>query len=180
MRTLLRDILVTLVVALIIFFLLRATIQTSVVITGSMEPTLQIGQRLLINKVSYKFHEPEAGDIVTFNLPDNPKATLIKRIIGLPGDTVEVKMGAVYVNGSPLDEPYIKDPPTYIFHEYEIPENNYFVLGDNRNNSGDSHTGWTMPRQSIIGKAWITIWPPGRWGLVANPLQEQLASATSE
>ena len=180
MRTLFRDILITFIVAVVIFFTLRATLQTSVVISGSMEPTLQIGQRLLINKVVYKFHEPEAGDIITFNPPNNPRATFIKRIIGLPGDTVEVKMGAVYINGVQLDEPYIKEPPTYTFRQYEIPKNNYFVLGDNRNNSGDSHTGWTLPRQNIIGKAWLTIWPLDKWGVVANPLQEYLASTMSK
>ena len=142
-----------------------------------MEPNLQEGERLLVNKVVYHFHEPERGDVIVFHPPNNPQVEYIKRIIALPGDTVEVENGVVYVNGLLSDEPYIKEPPRYTLDKREIPENEYFVLGDNRNNSSDSHTGWTMPRQNIIGKAWLSIWPPGQWGLAPNySLQEQLAS----
>ena len=89
-------------------------------------------------------------------------------------------MGAVYVNGSRLDEPYISEAPAYTFPQCEIPGNNYFLLGDNRNNSSDSHTGWTLPHQNILGKAWLSVWPPASWGLAANySLDEQLASTTS-
>ena len=85
------------------------------------------------------------------------------------------------INGSPLDEPYIKDQPNYSLGPQKIPENNYFVLGDNRNNSNDSHNGWTVPRENIIGKSWLSIWPPRQWGLVTNyPLQEQLTSSTDK
>ena len=149
-----------------------------------MEPSLQDGQQLLINKVVYHLHEPERGDIIIFHPPPpySPKATpFIKRIIALPGDTIEVKNGEVYVNGSKLDEPYIKELPTYNLQQKKIPENEYFVLGDNRNNANDSHTGWTVPRQNIIGKAWLSIWPPGEWGLVPNySLKEQLESSVSK
>ena len=83
-------------------------------------------------------------------------------------------MGAVYVNGSQLDEPYIKTSPNYTFSQQKILENEYFVLGDNRNNSNDSHNGWTVPRQNIIGKAWLSIWPPSEWRLVPSyPLQDE-------
>jgi len=140
-----------------------------------MEPEFQEGERLLVNKVVYHFHEPERGDVIILHPPLNPEAVYIKRLIALPGDTVEVKTGAVYVNGSKLDEPYIKEPPTYTFHQKKIPENEYFVLADNRNNANDSHKGWTVPRQNIIGKAWLSFWPPGEWGLVPRySLQEQL------
>ena len=168
MKTFFREILAIIILAVVITLLLHTTIQTSVVITSSMESTLQVGQRLLINKVAYKFHEPERGDIIVFRPPNSSEVLYIKRIIGLPGDTIEIKMRAVYVNGSKLDEPYIREPPAYTFPQYEIPENNYFLLGDNRNNSSDSHTGWTLPRQDIIGKAWLSIWPPDRWGLAPN------------
>ena len=180
MKAFLREILGTLILAVVIFFLLQTTIRHSVVMTASMEPTLPIGHHLLVNKVVYKiFHEPERGDIITFYPPNNPKTVFIKRVIGLPNDTVAVKEGMVYVNDSPLSEPYIKEPPRYIFHQQKIPENNYFVLGDNRNNSTDSHTGWTVKRKDIIGKAWLSIWPPSEWGLAPNyPLQEQLARST--
>ncbi len=184
MRAFLREILVIIIVAIVIFFLLQTTVQKSSVNGYSMEPGLQDGQQLLINKVVYYFHEPERGDVIILHPPPpySPETTpFIKRIIALPGDTIEVKNGAVYVNGSKLDEPYIKEPPTYNFQQKKIPENEYFVLGDNRNNTNDSHTGWTVPRQNIIGKAWLSIWPPGEWGLVPNySLNEQLESSVSK
>ena len=180
MRAFFRDILLIIVAAAVITLLIQVTVQKSSVNGYSMEPSLQDGQQLLINKVVYHLHEPERGDIIIFHppLPYSPKATsFIKRIIALPGDTVEVKNGAVYVNGSKLDEPYIKESPTYNLQQKKIPENEYFVLGDNRNNANDSHTGWTLPRQNILGKAWLSVWPPDKWGLVADyPLQEQLVS----
>jgi len=175
MRTFIREILVTLILAIVIFFLLQATLQSFIIVECCMEPEFQEGERLLVNKVVYHFHEPERGDVIILHPPLNPKAVYIKRIIALPGDTVEVKTGAVYVNGSKLDEPYIKEPPTYTFHQKKIPENEYFVLGDNRNNANDSHNGWTVPHQNIIGKAWLSFWPPREWGLVPRySLQEQL------
>jgi signal peptidase I len=183
MRAFLRDILGILIVAVVIFLILQATIQSYTVIGSCMEPNLQDeGQRLLISKVVYHFHEPERGDIIVFHPPhksqENPP--YIKRIIGLPGDTIEIKEGVVYINGSPLDEPYVENQANYFVAEREIPENEYFVLGDNRPNSDDSHNGWTVPRQNIIGKAWLSIWPPSEWGLVPHyALQEQLATSTS-
>jgi len=165
MKTLLRDVLVTVIVTIIFFLLLQATVQVSVVVGSSMEPSLHDGQRLLVNKAAYFFNEPEGGDIIVFHPPNNPRAApYIKRVIGLPGNTVEIKGGIVYVNDSPRDEPYTK-PPNYTFPQKKIPEDNYFVLGDNRNNSNDSHNDWTVPRQNIIGKAWLSIWPPREWGL---------------
>ncbi len=149
-----------------------------------MEPSLHNGQQLLINKVVYYFYEPERGDVIILHPtpPYSSKTTpFIKRIIALPGDTIEIKNGAVYVNGSKLDEPYIKEPPAYSFQQKKIPENEYFVLGDNRNNANDSHNGWTVPRQNIVGKAWLSIWPPGEWGFVPNySLNEQLESSGSK
>ncbi len=170
MKAFIREFLAILVIAIAIFFLIQAAVQSSVVVFSSMEPNLHPGQRLLISKVVYKFHEPERGDIIVFPNPNNPDEDYIKRIIGLPGETVEIKGGAVYINGSKLDEPYIKDPPSRSFKEQEIPENEYFVLGDNRNNSTDSRAGWTVPRESIVGKAWVSTWPPGEWGLAPNYL----------
>jgi signal peptidase I len=139
-----------------------------------MEPSIQIDQRILISKVGYYFHEPERGDIITFYQHGNREAVpFIKRIIGLPGESVEIKQGIVYIhkidgNVLPLDEPYIKEAPSEPFKGDTIPENEYFVLGDNRNNSGDSRIGWTVKREDIIGKAWLSIWPPGEWGLAPN------------
>jgi len=182
LRAFLRDIVLIFVAAIVISFLLQIVIEKSVINGCCMEPGLQDEQLFLINKVAYHFYEPERGDIIIFRPPNNQKSShFIKRIIALPGDIVEVKKRAVYVNGSKLDEPYIKELPKYVLARRKIPENNYFVLGDNRNNANDSHNGWTVPRQNIIGKAWLSVWPPARWGLIAHyPLQEQLAISISE
>jgi signal peptidase I len=178
-RAVLREIGLTLIVAVVIFLVLQATVQSFVIVGSSMYPNFEEGERLLINKVVYKFRQPESGEVIIFHPPANQQADYIKRVIALPGETVEVKDGVVYINGCQLDEPYIKEPPTYTLDERKIPENEYFVLGDNRNSSNDSHGGWTVPRENIIGKAWLSFWPPREWGLVVNyPLQEQLASAT--
>ncbi|MBI4286667.1 MAG: signal peptidase I [Chloroflexi bacterium] len=169
MKAFLRDVLATLVLAVVIYLLLQVTVQHSVVISQSMEPTLQVGQHLIVNKVVFKFREPQRGDVIVFRPPNspNPGATpYIKRVIGIPGDSIEIKGGAVYRNSQKLDEPYIKSAPTYTLPKMTVPANNYFVLGDNRNNSGDSHLGWTVTRQELIGKAWLTIFPFSRWGVV--------------
>ncbi|RLC63748.1 MAG: signal peptidase I [Chloroflexi bacterium] len=181
MKVFLREILGLILLAVAIFLLLQVVFPRFEVVGSSMEPNLHDGQRLLVNKAVYFFREPEAGEVIVFQPPNNRRTDYIKRIIALPGDTVEVKAGVVYVNGSPLDEPYIKDQPSYTLGPQKIPEDSYFVLGDNRNNSNDSHNGWTVPRQNIVGKAWISIWPPGQWGVVTNyKLTEQLTSSMSK
>ncbi len=156
-----REILVTVLIALGIFFLLRATVQSFWVVGSSMEPNLEDGQRLLVNKVVYRLHEPQRGEIIVFHPTGGGRDDLIKRIIALPGDTIEIAGGAVYINELAIDEPYIKAAPSYTMASEEIPEGEYFVLGDNRNNSTDSHVWGTVPRENIIGKAWLSIWPPG-------------------
>jgi signal peptidase I len=176
MRAFIKEIAITVLLALSLFFVLRFTIDTVIVIGMSMEPSFHNGQRILVSKVSYRFHEPERGDVIVFQPADKPEGDFIKRIIGIPGDTVEVQDGAVYLNGEKLQEPYIKNAPRYDFDEMEIPAGSYFVLGDNRNNSNDSHNGWVVPRENIVGKAWVSIWPPGEWGTAPNyPLSRQLS-----
>ena len=183
MRVFLRDVLGTIIGAIVIFLLLQVTFQSSIIVGSSMEPNFEDGQRLLVNKAVYRFHEPERGDVIIFNPPHTQQGDFIKRIIGLPGESVEIKEGTVYIykNDEVLslgEQAYIKDPPHYTFARKEIPENNYFVLGDNRDNSNDSHRGWTVSREGIIGKAWLLIWPPDKWGLVPNHSpQEQLDSS---
>jgi signal peptidase I len=175
MKAFLRELIITAVLALSIFFMLRFTIDTVIILGSSMEPSFFSGQRILVSKVSYFMHEPERGDVIVFTPTNSEKGEFIKRVIALPGDTIEVKDGTVHVNEVELKEPYIKSPPSYPFQKKEIPTNNYFVLGDNRNHSNDSHNGWLVPRQNIIGKAWVTIWPPPRWGLVPEySLSDQL------
>lgn len=134
--------------------------------SGSMEPTLQINDRLIIEKLSYDFELPERGDIVVFRPPAelNQKDAFIKRVIGVPGDTVEVKDGRVYVNSQALEESYIAAPPDYLWGPIEVPEDAYLVLGDNRNKSFDSHYWGFVPKDHILGRAVFRFWPPNRLG----------------
>ncbi|MCH8864405.1 MAG: signal peptidase I [Chloroflexi bacterium] len=181
MRTFFREVVLTLIFAVVIFFLLQATVQSFIVVGISMKPSLENGQRILVSKATYYLHEPERGDILVFQPPENNQDDYIKRIIALPGDTVEIKENRVYVNGSQLEEDYIKSAPSYKVPEMTVPENRYFVLGDNRNNSNDSHNGWVVPRENIVGKAWLSIWPPDRWGFVsASSPGGQTATASSQ
>ena len=176
MRAFFRELIITAVLALVVFFGLRFTIDTVIILGISMEPSFYSGQRVLVSKVTYRMHQPERGDVIIFEPSNGIEEDLIKRIIARPGDTVEIKDGAVYLNDTRLNEPYIKSPPSYHLAKQEIPAGNYFVLGDNRNRSSDSHNGWVVPRQNIIGKAWLSIWPPPKWGLVPDySLSDQLA-----
>ena len=143
--------------------------------SGSMEPTLQINDRLIIDKISYDFSSPTRGDVVVFN----PTRTLrqekfhdafIKRVIGLPGETVAVHDGRVYINGSALTETYIAAKSDYRFGPVVVPANSYLVLGDNRNNSYDSHYWGFVPRQDIIGRAIFRFWPLARIGDLNRPV----------
>ena len=139
--------------------------------SGSMEPTLQINDRLIIDKLSYKFKALERGDIVVFSPTEalkkqNFKDAFIKRVIGLPGDKVQVKGKLVYVNDKPLREKYIEDAPNYDYGPVTVPANQYLVLGDNRNNSYDSHYWGFVPHDNIIGRAVVRFWPINRVGEV--------------
>ena len=139
----------------------------------SMVPTLEINDRLIIEKLSYLVHPPQREDIIVFWPNDRlrqqqPKLkdAFIKRLIGLPGEKVEVKAGKVYINDQPLQEQYIEAKPDYEWGPEIVPENSYLVLGDNRNNSYDSHFWGYVPRQNIIGRAAFRFWPPARIGNV--------------
>lgn len=182
MKTLVRDILVTLAIAAIIFLGLRTTVQSFDIEGPSMLPNFHTGERVLVNKLVYKFRQPQTGDVIIFHSPNSQQGDLIKRIIGLPGESVEIKNGIVYIhkqNGQvlALDEPYVAEPALRDYKGSIIPENAYFVLGDNRNYSEDSRHGWVVPRQNIVGKAWLITWPPSAWGLAANyPLEEKVSA----
>ena len=164
----LREVVITVLIAVAIFALLRLTVQSYTVVMSSMLPNFQEGDCIMVSKVAYRASDPQRGQVVIFSPPFDSPHPYIKRIIGLPGETVEIKDETVFVNGIALVEEYTMEPPNYTMAATQVPEDEYFVLGDNRNNSNDSHTGWTVPRDRIIGKAWFLYWPPGRWGVVKH------------
>ncbi len=142
--------------------------------SGSMEPTLLVNDRLIVDKLGYHFKDPQRGDIIVFSPTDalekqNFHDAFIKRVIGLPGETVEVKGGRVFVNGQALRENYIKEIPDYQWGPRTVPQGSYLVLGDNRNNSYDSHYWGFVPRDKIIGRAVIRFWPVDRVGGISEP-----------
>lgn len=163
-----RDFILPIVFAIAIYALLHVTIGSFKVYGISMLPTVQPGEYILVSKVSYSFQQPQRGDIIVLQSPREGNTDLIKRVIALPRDTLEIKDRNVIVNGKPLSEPYIAEPPNYELPQMQIPDDQYFVLGDNRNHSSDSHIGWTAPRQNIVGKAWITYWPPQMWRAIKH------------
>jgi signal peptidase I len=139
----------------------------------SMTPTLQVGDRLIVGKLSYRIQSPKSEDVVVFKATTELKVRnlnddMIKRIIGTPGDTVAVQRGQVYLNGKALTEPYIQTPAAYNYGPVTVPANYYFVLGDNRNHSYDSHTWGFVSRQDIVGRAAFQFYPLFRMKLVWN------------
>ena len=165
-KYILKETFLVLAMAAAIYFGVHAIFQQHIVKQTSMVPTFREGQRIFINKLVDK---PDRGDIIVFKNPDNPKDTpLIKRVIGLPGEEIEVRSGFVYIDGSPLIENYINEMPYYTMSNSAVPDGEYFVLGDNRNSSRDSHTGWTVPQDDILGKAWLSIWPLDQFGLMPD------------
>jgi len=177
----LREVGITILIAVVVFALLRLTVQSYTVVMSSMEPNFQEGECIMVNKVCYRSSGPQRGEVIIFDPPFNSQYPFIKRVIGLPGETVEIKDGRVSINGTPLEEDeYIMAQPNYEMAAKEIPENEYFVLGDNRNNSNDSHTSWTVPRDNIIGKAWFTYWPPSKLGVVKHYSYPELNEAVEQ
>jgi len=154
------------------FTLLQLALPRSVVNGRSMQPTLVDGERLVISRMNYLFGEPQYGDIVVFNSPrprTPDESSLVKRIIGKPGDTIEIRDLQVYVNGVPLVEPYIREPCDTSHcrdNIWELGENEYFVMGDNRNNSNDSRSFGPVPRENVVGEALIRYWPLERIGII--------------
>lgn len=162
------DVVETVVLAVVLFIGINA-VSARVRVDGiSMQPTLEDGEFLLVNKMSYVFGEVERGDIIVFHFPLNPQEELIKRVIGLPGDHVVVKDSRVFINGQPLDEPYIAQAPLY-YGDWVVTEGHLFVLGDNRNNSNDSKDWGMLPRENVVGKAVLIYWPPPMWDVIEHP-----------
>ena len=161
------DVLETLVLSVVLFALINAVSARIRVDGYSMEPTLHSGEFVIVNKLSYWLGSPARGDVIVFHFPRDPDQEYIKRIVGLPGDEVEISGGLVRVNGQVIDEPYIAAPPVYQ-SSWTVAEDSLFVLGDNRNNSSDSHNWGSVPYDNIVGKASIIYWPPPDWGLVVH------------
>lgn len=162
----------TIVLTLVIFVLMRALIQNYRIEGYSMEPNLHEQQYLIVNKVAYYLGEPKRGDIIVFEYPkgdpNGPERDYIKRIIGLPGDTVECRPNEIIVNGEVIDEPYKPNPWRYSCSPTTLGIDEYYVLGDNRPQSSDSHQWGSLERKYIIGKAWLSYWPYDYWGWVPN------------
>ncbi|MGY6529912.1 MAG: signal peptidase I [Cyanobacterium sp.] len=164
------EIVKTVVMAGILSFGIRTFVaEARYIPSSSMEPTLQINDRLIIEKMTFRFRPPERGEIIVFEATEAIQelgwnGAFIKRVIGLPGDEVIVRNGDVTVNGQVLKEPYIQDAPKYDWGPVIVPENSYLVLGDNRNNSSDSHIWGFVPHENIIGRATVRFWPFNRLG----------------
>lgn len=189
-----REVVETLVLAILIFAGVRAAVQNFRVEGQSMEPSLASGQYLLINKalythvdlneivravpllrlgsdrddIRYLFRPPKTGDVVVFRFPQEPTRDFIKRIIAVAGDTVEIRDGSVLVNGTTVPEPYIERQGRYTFGPTQVPPHEYFVLGDNRQLSYDSRVWGFVPEENLIGKAWLSYWPARTWGPAPN------------
>lgn len=160
------DILETLVLSVVLFVGINYITARIRVDGSSMEPTLHNGQLILVNRLAYKLGSPERGDVIVFYFPRDPEQEYIKRLIGKPGDFIRIQNGQVLVNDTSLNEPYIAASPMYM-GEWVVPEGQYFVLGDNRNNSSDSHQWGMVPAEYVIGKALAVYWPPSDWGVVS-------------
>jgi signal peptidase I len=171
---LLVDILETLLLSVVLFFLINAVSARIKIDGSSMEPNLHHGEFVIVSKINYRFGAPERGDVVVFDFPRNITQEYIKRVVGLPGEEVKIEDGKIFVNGILLSEPYLEIEPQYE-GEWTVPEDSLFVLGDNRNNSSDSHNWGSVPLNNIIGEALLVYWPPSSWGLI-NGAQPALAS----
>ena len=169
-----RENLQIIVIALALALVIRAFVaEPRFIPSESMLPTLEVGDRLVVEKISYQFRAPAIGEIVVFDPPQQLQLqgyakdqAFIKRVMGTPGQIIQVKDGKVYRNNVPLLEDYIAEPPDYQMQAVQVPEGHLFVMGDNRNNSRDSHAWGFLPQQNVIGHACFRFWPLSRFGQV--------------
>ena len=183
MRALVRELFETIILTLTVFLVLQISVQNFRVEGPSMEPTLEEDQHLLVNKLvflrpdfgalagllplvsadhsapAYTFRAPRRGDIVVFRFPGDMSRDFVKRVVGVPGDTVEIRDGVVFVNGESLHEPYVINGDRGTERPMVVPEEAYYVLGDNRRASQDSRDWGTVPAENIIGRGWLRYWP---------------------
>ena len=157
---LMRELVASVLPALVIVLLVNIFLAQATRVDGqSMEPNLHDHQRLIIEKVSYHFHAPQRGDIVVLRPPQRQNIPLIKRVIGLPGETIEIHDSHVYINGVLLEEPYLTQTTWGTLPAQLVPEGHIFVLGDNRGSSNDSRAFGAIPLDDVIGRAWLRYWP---------------------
>jgi len=161
-----REIVETIALTLIIFLVIRFAIQSYRVSGPSMLPGLQTDDYVLVNKIAYLFHAPERGDVIVFHYPLDTSEDFIKRVIGLPGDTVSLDNKTVQVDGVVLHEPYISEAYNPSGKTIKVPMDEYFVLGDNRPLSDDSRDWGFVPKADLVGKAVIVYWPLSTWELI--------------
>jgi signal peptidase I len=164
-KRILVDLVETIVLAFVLFLIINAVSARVRVDGQSMLPTLNNGEFVLVNRLAYKLGEPTRGDIIVFRSTTQLDLDLIKRIIGVPGDAIRIADGRVLVNDVPLHEPYINAEPHYS-GDWSVPDGYLFVLGDNRNDSSDSHAWGLLPEQNVIGKAILIYWPPPDWAMI--------------
>ncbi len=167
---LLREIVETIVLSLVIFLLIRQVIQNYRIESHSMEPNFYENQFILVNKLAYRLGEPTRGEVIVFHNPGNPDEDYIKRVIGLPGDTIEVRDQTVFINDQVLEEPFDKNPffDGEIYGPEVVPPDHLFVMGDNRANSSDSRRIGPIDESLIVGRAWLRVWPLNKFGLVPH------------
>lgn len=168
------DVLETLILSVLLFVGINS-ISARIRVDGfSMEPTLHTGEFVIVNKLAYKIGSPHIGDVIVFHFPRDPAQEYIKRVIGLSGDKVVISQDQVIVNGEVLHESYIAAHPAYQ-GTWTVPADSLFVLGDNRNNSSDSHNWGPVPMDYVVGKAVFVYWPPQDWGLINHALTASAA-----
>ena len=192
LRGFVREIIETVILALFMFLALQFSLQNFRVEGVSMFPTLEAGQYVLVNKLvyahfpdspfsraipfvksgpdggAYLFHPPNRGDVIVFVAPPDTARDFVKRVIGVPGDTVRIVNGDVFVNGERLEEPYLRRKDSYSMAPRVVPEGSFFVLGDNRAASDDSRKWGFVPAENIIGMAWLSYWPPAEWQVLQS------------
>lgn len=162
----LRQIIITLLVTIVVFAAVNFSVDSFVIEGDSMEPSFHNGEYLIVSKLDYRVGSPGRGDVIVFHPPASPKELYIKRIIGLPGEKIEITDGKIYIDGKLLEESAYISPTKYqSSYSKVVPADHYFVLGDNRSHSSDSRVFGMVPRANIVGDSWIIYWPIGRWGL---------------
>jgi signal peptidase I len=169
-RSLSREALETLLLIASIYCIVNLATARYVVEGASMAPNFHTDQFIIVSRMAYLLGSPARGDVVVFHNPQNPSNDFIKRVIGLPGEVVQILQGKVYIDGAPLDEPYVAElcKSETCNRSWTLDAEHYFVLGDNRNHSHDSHSFGPLNRKFIIGKAWVRYWPPSDWSIIPH------------